>query len=483
MQTDKKLITLVEKYHQQHLYVGFSGGADSTLLLLELIKLKDFFSVPLQITAVHFHHGLRDDANKEAIWCQNFCEQHQVDFQLYYLEVPKYLGGKRNIEAVCRELRLAKYQEILLDNPGVIALGHHQYDRYENMLMRIFRGGNLSSITSLRTEQVLNGQLFVRPLLDYTRCEIVKKLDNDYHITDYCCDESNNDDRFFRNFLRNKFFKKVFAKFPHSQKGIEHSLHYLEEDALFIENLAQDELQKILTHNYGNKFVANDFAILAKPLRFRILSSYLQKFTEQQFFCNYNFFERFNSLLEANKKHQFNGEAKQLELVKNKYYLQLQNGFLSVEKIRDSQIKKEPVTYEIDIYKHLKSYDCGSFGCYEIKIFDEKNANFVKISHEARNNQNINKIYLDAQKLSANLLFRYWQHGDYIEPLGYNVSSKLKLKKLFSDKKIPQKERYQVPLLTTADGRDIIWVVSLRVSKRFTVSDNSKTIMVISLTS
>ncbi len=480
MKIDKKQTILIEKYHQQHIYVGFSGGADSTLLLLELIKLKDFFSTPLHITAVHFHHGLRDNANKEAKWCQDFCEQHKVSFQLYYLDVPKYLEGKRNIEAVCRELRLKKYQEILADNSGVIALGHHQYDRYENMLMRIFRGGNLSSITSLRSEQWLHGMLFIRPLLDFTRSEIIKKLHNDYNITDYCCDESNNDDRFFRNFLRNKFFKKVFKKFPHTQKGIEHSLRYLEEDALFIETLAQEKLQKILTNNYENKISSDEFATLAKPLRFRVLSSYLQQMTGQHFFCDHNFFEQFNNLLNSNKRHKSNGEAKQLELVKNNYYLQLQNNLFSIEKIVKLSETNELITHEIDISKSLKNYDCGSFGSYKVELFDAKDEGFAEVSHEALNNHNINKIYLDAEKLPQKLLFRYWQHGDYIEPLGQNVSSKLKLKKLFADKKIPKKERYQIPLLITADGGDIIWVVSLRVSKFFAVSNNSQRIIVLS---
>ena len=47
--------------------VGFSGGSDSTMLL---VLIKDIFK---DVKAVHLHHGLRGaEANRDQEWCKNF---------------------------------------------------------------------------------------------------------------------------------------------------------------------------------------------------------------------------------------------------------------------------------------------------------------------------------------------------------------------------------------------------------------------------
>ena len=55
------------KYRSQKLRVGFSGGADSTALLLLLLK---WGFAPDQLEAVHFDHGLRGEASTaDGEWC------------------------------------------------------------------------------------------------------------------------------------------------------------------------------------------------------------------------------------------------------------------------------------------------------------------------------------------------------------------------------------------------------------------------------
>jgi tRNA(Ile)-lysidine synthase len=56
-------------------YVGFSGGADSTACLLLLRSLHP------DVVAVHLNHGLRGaEADADEAWCRQFCEARLIPF-------------------------------------------------------------------------------------------------------------------------------------------------------------------------------------------------------------------------------------------------------------------------------------------------------------------------------------------------------------------------------------------------------------------
>ena len=69
MSFENSLLHLVHDFLQRkdvhgRVFVGFSGGADSTALLLLLSQAGQ------AVTAVHFQHGIRGDAAEaDAVWC------------------------------------------------------------------------------------------------------------------------------------------------------------------------------------------------------------------------------------------------------------------------------------------------------------------------------------------------------------------------------------------------------------------------------
>ena len=69
---------------------GFSGGADSTSLLLALSREQLG-----GLTAVHFHHGIRGaEADADAEWSRAFCEKRGIRLELIYLNVPPPASGE-----------------------------------------------------------------------------------------------------------------------------------------------------------------------------------------------------------------------------------------------------------------------------------------------------------------------------------------------------------------------------------------------------
>jgi tRNA(Ile)-lysidine synthetase-like protein len=75
-------------------------------------------------------------------------------------------------------------------------------------------------------------------------------------------------------------------------------------------------------------------------------------------------------------------------------------------------------------------------------------------------------VYVDLSRFS-DLYIRTRRDGDVIQSLGSN--GRMKLKKYFMSKKIPQYERDGIILLT--DGIEILWVAGVGMSEKIKVKD------------
>ena len=124
--------------------VGFSGGADSTALLL---LLEEAFPC---IEAVHLNHGLRGDAAAaDEDWCRNFCRERGIPYVSVALNVPAKRCLGEGIEAAGRRLRLAYWRDTT-NSECAVALGHHADDCIEDLLLRATRGANSGGLTPMR---------------------------------------------------------------------------------------------------------------------------------------------------------------------------------------------------------------------------------------------------------------------------------------------------------------------------------------------
>ena len=89
------------------------------------------------------------------------------------------------------------------------------------------------------------GYLIVRPLLECSKDELQKYLD-DHHYP-YFIDESNSDEKYERNYFRNRFSDPLMQKY---QEGIKRSFKYLKEDQKRLEEqfelLYKDQQLRIL---------------------------------------------------------------------------------------------------------------------------------------------------------------------------------------------------------------------------------------------
>ena len=106
---------LIEK--NENVIVGFSGGADSSLLIYALKKLK------FNVFAVHIHHGIRgNEADRDASFAKEFCKKYCVDFFEERLDIP-FLAKENNLSletcARIERYKILKHaiREIIFDDP------------------------------------------------------------------------------------------------------------------------------------------------------------------------------------------------------------------------------------------------------------------------------------------------------------------------------------------------------------------------------
>ena len=219
-------------------FAGFSGGADSTALLLMLAE-----AAPGRLTAVHFQHGLRGAAaERDAAWCRKFCGTRKIPFKLVRLAVLKSRRPGESLEEAARRCRLEKWRK-LAGPEDVVALGHHADDRLEELLLRLARGANASGLVGLRPERVVEGVRFVRPLLGLRRTEIEEFLRAN-GVRKWREDGSNADPAFRRNAIRHKWLPLIREDTGHD-KGLLASLEALALDAGFLEAEAARRLPQM----------------------------------------------------------------------------------------------------------------------------------------------------------------------------------------------------------------------------------------------
>lgn len=213
------------------IWVGFSGGLDSTLLLYLFSQLSGKDTV----TAIHINHGLSERAADWESHCRTTAQELNVGF------VCKALGAlSGNVEYQARRSRYRVFEELARQG-DVVATAHHQDDDVESMLWQLFTG---RALVGIRESRRLGAATLWRPLLAYTRAEIgAAAQENSLKWVD---DHTNIDVSFDRNFLRHKVVPGLTGRFPGFSTNILNlkldEPPQIDEGPLSIEGNAVDEV-------------------------------------------------------------------------------------------------------------------------------------------------------------------------------------------------------------------------------------------------
>ena len=179
------------------LWVAFSGGVDSTVLLHGLRHVAN-------VSAIHINHGLHEDADQWARHCENVAATLGVAFRSQSVQV----AAKGNLEAAARRARYQALQRQLAAG-DLLAMAHHADDQAETRLWQVLTGRHPGGMPTQR--RLGEGQL-TRPLLTVRRRAIVAYAE--HHRLRWIEDPTNADETLARNTIRHRLMPMIERRFP-----------------------------------------------------------------------------------------------------------------------------------------------------------------------------------------------------------------------------------------------------------------------------
>jgi tRNA(Ile)-lysidine synthase len=217
------------------LYVAFSGGMDSHVLLHATAALRA--TAPWRIGALHVDHGLQALSADWSQHCAAVCATLDVP---YASERASVTGiGDHGLEDAARRARYAALAR-LLPADAVLLMAHHQDDQAETLLLQLMRGAGVPGLAAMPMMARFGDARLARPLLGFTRAALQRYAQQ--HELQWIEDASNGDARFARNFLRHEIVPALGRRWPNVIDAVARAARHQAEATALLDDLARQDL-------------------------------------------------------------------------------------------------------------------------------------------------------------------------------------------------------------------------------------------------
>ena len=220
---------------QRRLFVAYSGGVDSTVLLHVLCSYRDHLD--LELVALHADHQLQDSSCEWRTHCQSFCAKLGIPFQEHKFEIRDIRGI--GLEAAARKARYSWFLE--RTGGAVLVTGHNQDDQAETVLFRLVRGSGAHGLAAISQTSEIQGNLIARPLLCESRADIEAYAE--HWDLPYIKDDSNCDVSIDRNYIRHQIMPLFRKRWPAVDKTISRAADHLQSQRLLVTTGVRSDLQ------------------------------------------------------------------------------------------------------------------------------------------------------------------------------------------------------------------------------------------------
>jgi len=400
--------------------VGLSGGADSVTLLYYLAYLREEIGY-FPILAIHVNHSIRgSEADRDEEFSREISSKLGVEFISKRINVPsiaKSLG--KGLEECARDERYSCFRRIISGRNDIfcISTAHNSDDNAETVMLNILRGAGTrgaSGIPPVRDN-------IIRPLIYLKKSEIVSFLNG--ACIPFVTDSTNLSIEYKRNYIRNVILKELREisdspedMFMRFSKNLRCDDDYINSEAkLFLK-----ERKELLSAELSTLHTALLLRVLSNFTGITITSKQLSDIKE----------------LLCLQTYSYN--------LKGDVVLVCEQGRLSV---RDGKEERRDYCYLINN------------GVNEIPAFSSD----IILSSEKISESSLNVYKFSIQQnlssaiINGRLFLRPRKDGDTI----YYGGMTHKVKKLFTDNKIPESKRDRIPLL--CDGSGVVWIPGFAV--------------------
>ena len=422
-----------------HVIVGLSGGADSTALLMVLLRLG------YKCTAVHCNFHLRGaESDRDEQFVTNLCHNLGVGLEICNYDTTSYAKQKGiSIEMAARELRYADFERIMKEQKAsAICIAHHRDDSVETLLLNLIRGTGIKGLTGIKPK---NGHI-IRPLLCVSRQEIEQYLNQTGQS--YITDSTNLETDYTRNKIRLELLPLMRRINPSADSSIDLTAQHLQQAYAFYSQAIEQACKDIVTAT-EDKITVNIDKLKQSPsvqgILFEILSPL--GFNDSQI-------TDISESIDSQTGTQFCSATHQILKDRNVF---------TISPIDNCDFK--PVTVNIEP---------GTI----VTLPDGSRLKMNQAPAGTTISANPSVATFDADMLSSGqITVRAWQNGDWFIPFG--MKGRKLVSDFLTDCKISVSERKQI--LVATYGNDIIWVIGHRSDNRYRVSDNTRKQIIIEI--
>ena len=441
---------------------GISGGADSVCLffaLLELQKEMDF-----AFYAVHINHGYRGEASdRDEQFVRDLCEKYGVPLQVFSVDLESTAKKrKQSLEEAGREIRRGLFEkEMQSRNACKIALAHHENDNAETFLWNLCRGCGLHGLGGIRP---VNG-VYIRPLLGMTRGEIETFLQKRQQPS--CTDATNLETDYTRNKLRHLVLPVLEEQI--NRQTIRHmntTMEELRELDDYVEMQVEAAYQACVEKEQDENCLIRKEPLLQYPelLQNKVIFRCLAETAATQKNLGRVHVEDVRALLEKQPGRSLDLPAR----------------VRAVREYEGVRLKKIRYEKEQSVKDRYTEQNAVCLAIPGTTVLPEQNLKVTcrileknPLSEGTDIPQKTYTKWFDYDIIKKCLHIRTRQSGDWITVDG--AGHRQKLKSWFVNKKIPYKQREEIPLI--AEGNQIVWILGYRMGSAYRISSETKRIL------
>lgn len=419
--------------------IAYSGGVDSHVLLLCCHRLG------LNLRAVHVHHGLQEVAAEWVEHCQRVCDGLSIPLEICHVDAKKKYRQSPEESA-----RNARY-EALIDNlrsGECLLTAQHQDDQAETLLLQLFRAASTAGLSAMPLESKRRAATHLRPLLSFTRSEIVDFAQQQgLHWVE---DPTNQNSAYDRNYLRNEIMPKLGERWPGIAGRLSTAASLQASNLTVLNDMAAIDLTQ-MTQSPEVRTVASAFEIvsclsllklrsLSSARRMNLLRYWLTKSSPKASVSRRLLEEFERVMLDAPNDRSalltFSGH--ELRVFRDGLYLLR----------RDAEVDQS-------LLDETQDWDIN-----EVVAFAISGKKIRLVESRGRG--------LDKHKLDGSLTIAYRRGGESFHPAGRQHSQRLK--KLFLEAGVAYWDRDALPLIY--QGETLVAVADLWTAKDYTVAED-----------
>ncbi len=270
---EEKVLKTIKKHKQikigDTIVLGVSGGPDSICLLNVLKNLQA--GLKINIVVAHINHMIREEADLETKYVQDFCAKRDIQCFVKKADVLKMAKEQKlGTEEVGRKVRYGFFEEVMQKVGGSkIATAHNANDNAETVIMNFLRGSGASGLKGI--EPIRNNK-YIRPIIECTRDEIEQYCSENKLSPKY--DKTNNENIYTRNKIRNLLIPYIQENFnPNIVETINRMSNIILNDELYFKKIVKQAYIDSLINKNEKEIVLDlkKFNQLEKVIKSRLV--------------------------------------------------------------------------------------------------------------------------------------------------------------------------------------------------------------------